>query len=277
MKESMEDRIIERYLNGEMKPQEERDFRALLELDPALRLRMEAEKIVQQTLEKDREQIHHEESGSYSRFLAALATSVPAAEGALIHGSASSTSSSVAGSASTAAGAGSGAFSSGVITSLLAGSLGKGLLAVAIVATMATGVYVATPASYVEEQSDPAVLTAPAKNHPQSTTGSDSSLGSPAALPRETTRPAAAPGVDATVESGKREQLTTEPDGSVVEQPSAQTPRNLPQQGAAPAEKSEDALDAMLRSMEKDASRQIDVIESDSVAAELKIGSKKKQ
>lgn len=73
------DMIIDRYINGEMAPAEEADFRKLLELDPDLRRLFEADQRIAATLRKEREilvGVDHAES--YSRFLMSLAASVPA-------------------------------------------------------------------------------------------------------------------------------------------------------------------------------------------------------
>jgi|GEM_PF-5231204 len=72
------DRIIDRYINGQMKPAEEEDFRKLLELDDELRRLFEADQRMSATLLKERgalASLDHPES--YSRFLMGLAASVP--------------------------------------------------------------------------------------------------------------------------------------------------------------------------------------------------------
>ena len=277
MKESREDRIIERYINGEMRPDEERDFRALLEMDEELRRKMEAEKVVQRVLRQDREEMQHEESGSYARFLAALATSVPAAEGALVQsmtGSSSTAGSSAAAGSATGglATAGSAGLSTGFLPGLLAaGGVVKGIVATLAAVTVATGIYVASPGEKSSDEREPAAATA-TPTHVLPMTDSSAVLA-PAPAPQTV------PSADAPLEVAAPATTTTEPDATVTspEQPAGQTESVTPKSVATPAEKTEDELDAILKSMEKDASRQIDVIESDSAAAQVQIGTKKKQ
>jgi hypothetical protein len=64
-------------------------------------------------------------------------------------------------------------------------------------------------------------------------------------------------------------------DGRERERVSEQSRSSTPREAATPVETKENDLDAVLKSMEKDASRQIEVIESDSVATKLKMGTKK--
>jgi hypothetical protein len=279
MKESMEDRIIERYLNGQMRPEEEREFRALLELDPDLRRRMDAETIVQRALEHDRAEIQHEESGSYARFLAALATSVPAAEGALLQ-SAGGSSASTASAGSSAAGlatGSTGALSGGLIPALMASGVAKGIIGVVAAVTMATGVYVATPKSGEPEQASPAAVAPASRGSESSPMMIDSSatVSSPArpdavAAPTVTNREESA-AADSKEPSGSDNTTMPQPEVSSHEGTIPGTP---PRDAATREQQKENDLDAMLKNMEKDAARQVDVIESDSVATAVKIGTK---
>jgi hypothetical protein len=281
MKESMEDRIIERYLNGEMRPEEEKEFRELLELEPELKRKMDAERIVQRALEHDRAEIQPEESGSYARFLAALATSVPAAEGVLMQGAASSsTTTGVAGSTAAATGS-AGALSGGFASAFLATGLAKGLTAIALVATMATGVYVATPSAEQQNETRPAAIERSVESATEGLPAIvDSTAASQLAPEQQIVEPTPAP---AMMEE-KKEMVTEDPaaanaaaNGSKSEEHSLEQSRSgmQPKEVATPVEKKETDLDAMLKNMEKDASRDIDVIESDSVATKLKMGKKK--
>lgn len=279
MKESMEDRIIERYLNGQMRPEEERDFRALLEIDPELRRRMDAEKIVQQALEHDRAEIEPEQSASYARFLAALATSVPAAEGTLLQSSGGSSASTAGSTGAGAATGGSGALSGGFASTLLAGGMAKGILGVVAAVTMAAGVYIATPESGVTEREEPAAV-APAAGAQGNT---------PMMIDSSSSAATGAPHHDAGVSPETTNREVNAAAASVEPAPAGNTEapqqeasshegatRSTPAQESAKAEQPKQSdLDAMLKNMEKDAARQIDVIESDSVATAVKIGSQR--
>lgn len=72
------DRIIEMYLDGALSPVEEREFRALLEIDPQLKSLFDAELAVRATFEEDAEAVPVETERSYARFLAALSATAPA-------------------------------------------------------------------------------------------------------------------------------------------------------------------------------------------------------
>ncbi len=70
-------RVIDRFVNGEMRPAEERDFMTLMELDPELDRLFKAERVVQSTMTNDREALARiDHSEGYARFLNGLASSV---------------------------------------------------------------------------------------------------------------------------------------------------------------------------------------------------------
>ena len=72
------DAIIDRYINGQMAPAEEADFRRLVELDPELRRLFEADLRMVETMRREHEALEGvEHAESYSRFLMGLAASVP--------------------------------------------------------------------------------------------------------------------------------------------------------------------------------------------------------
>jgi hypothetical protein len=127
----MHDRIIDRYLNGEMGPAEERDFRKLLELDEELRRAFETENLIRGTFRKENELIAEAPQESYTHFLATLAAVGTVGKGAAV----------VKGATGAAANAG----QSSVVTTILASGAIKAVTAAITIAALGAGVYFASP------------------------------------------------------------------------------------------------------------------------------------
>lgn len=162
------DRIIDRYLNGEMKPEEEREFQELMKLDPDLNTMFAADAVVGRVLTNDRETLPQERPEAYAHFLGLLATSVPAAQQMAASKSAAASASKTAplakGGASAIAG-GKGT----IMGSLLAGGAIKAIVATVAAVGLAVGTYFVVPAILdhgqkpaVEQQIDRPAASAPA-------------------------------------------------------------------------------------------------------------------
>ncbi len=135
MNGDMHDRIIDKFLNGEMKPSEEQEFRMLLDLDPELRTLMQADAVLRDGVRKDAEALPEESPKVYTHFLGLLAATAPAGGGIAAGGSAGKS----------AAGLTAGA--KGSLTATIAGSaLMKTMVAVIGAAGLAIGTYLAVPA-----------------------------------------------------------------------------------------------------------------------------------
>jgi hypothetical protein len=146
MNSGANDRIIERFLNGEMGPSEERDFRRLLELDDDLRASLEAENLIRQTLRRESELLAEAPADSYTNFLALLATAgaVGAAAGGATAAKAATVAKSAAAAKAGGAMAGGAAAQGSATTAILAGTAVKAITAAVAVAAVGTGVYVAS-------------------------------------------------------------------------------------------------------------------------------------
>jgi hypothetical protein len=144
MKNDAYDRIIDRYLNGQMNRTEEEDFFRLIALDDELRTMFAAENLIKQTTRKDAETVGKAPAESYTNFLAALAVvggaaATAGAASATAATSATATSATAATTASTAGGSFFGA--------MFAGGAIKAVIAAVGMAAIGTGVYMASPLS----------------------------------------------------------------------------------------------------------------------------------
>ena len=135
MNRQMRNRIIDRYVNGEMSPRESHDFQELLRVDSDLRRLYEEERMIGGSLAGDRESLPEPSPKVYAGFLAALAASSAPGAGSAA-GSSAVAGESVAGSAAAASGTGSlGAF--------LAGGVAKAVSVAVAVVAVSVGTYIA--------------------------------------------------------------------------------------------------------------------------------------
>ncbi len=75
------DRIIDRYINGQMSPSEQIELQHMMEKDPELRQTIEAEQALTRIMLKDRAHLSGmDHSATYASFLAGLASQVPVSE-----------------------------------------------------------------------------------------------------------------------------------------------------------------------------------------------------
>jgi hypothetical protein len=132
MNDETNDNLIDRYIQGRMKPSEEQEFRRLLELDPQLSALLAADGVLKETIRRDREAIPEEHPQIYTHFLGLLATSAPV--GGALAGKGAAT-------AATTTGKGT------LLGSLVGSTMVKAVVATVGVVAVAIGTYVAVPRS----------------------------------------------------------------------------------------------------------------------------------
>jgi hypothetical protein len=139
------DRMIDQYLNGQMKPEEAREFQELLKVDPDLKTLFSADMVVDRVLSNDRENLPAERPEAYAHFLGLLATSVPAAQqmAASKSGATSAAKTAAVGKGATGAAAvGKGT----ILGSILTGGAIKAVIGAVAIVGVAAGTYFGVPA-----------------------------------------------------------------------------------------------------------------------------------
>jgi hypothetical protein len=159
MNSEAHDRIIDRYLNGEMTPSEERDFFQLMELDEELKAAFMAEQLIGQTTRREKDAIGAAPAESYTHFLAALAAVGAGAATAGAAGASAATSSAAATTAATTTAATTAtvtttAAGGSFLGTLLATGAAKAIIAAVGIAAVGTGVYMTSPLGDDAERRD---------------------------------------------------------------------------------------------------------------------------
>ena len=152
------DKIIDRYLNGQMTPSEERDFFQLMELDEELKRAFMAEQLIGQTTRREKDAIGAAPAESYTHFLAALAAVGAGAATAGAAGASAATSSAAATTAATTTTATTAAATTAAggsfLGTLLATGAVKAIIAAVGIAAVGTGVYMTSPFSGDADRTD---------------------------------------------------------------------------------------------------------------------------